>query len=110
MPCILAPIWEYTGYLSSFYSHWDCPFRFFSFLFFGLTLGVPFMGYYYARTYREQSMWRLRSASCKHGYSSFLCICLRHSSRQWPTTFISGSSTMDFIVNTYMGMFDDTDQ
>ena len=29
MPCILAPIWEYTGYLSSFYSHWDYLFHFF---------------------------------------------------------------------------------
>ena len=40
------------------------------FLFFGLTLGVTFMGYYYARTYR------------KHGYLLSLCICLRHSLRQ----------------------------
>lgn len=33
---------------------WDCRFLFLLFLFMGLTLCVPFMGYYYARMYRNQ--------------------------------------------------------
>lgn len=76
------------------------------FLFFGLTLGVPFMGYYYARTYRDKvcgGSIRFLQAWVFIVFMYMFAALLTAVAHYIYFRFIDHG----FIVNTYMGMFDE---
>ena len=76
------------------------------FLFFGLTLGVPFMGYYYARTYRDKvcgGSIRFLQEWVFIVFMYMFAALLTAVAHYIYFRFIDHG----FIVNTYMGMFDE---
>ena len=76
------------------------------FLFFGLTLGFPFMGYYYARTYRDKvcgGSIRFLQAWVFIVFMYMFAALLTAVAHYIYFRFIDHG----LIVNTYMGMFDE---